>query len=400
MRNRAQVRVTGPLAPYAAGFEEELGGLGYRPDSVRRLLILMGHASRWMASQDMGIGDLGPAQVEGFCRARREEGYVGHLSQKAMSPLMDHLRRLGMVATAPAQHQTAVDELIKRYVGYLVVERGSAPATVRTYERIARQFLGQRLSAGGLELDHLTAADVIAFVSAKCPQLGPASAANLTKSLRALLRFLHVEGLTPTGLASFVPSAAGWRLAPLPKALDAAIVTRLFTSCDRGSSAGLRDLAVLTVLARLGLRAGEVAALELTDIDWRDGEVSVRGKGNRRDRRPLPVDVGEAVVAWLRARPRCDCLTVFTSVRAPLCALTAGGISAIVRRASRRCGLDPLGSHRLRHTVATELLRAGAGLGEIGLVLRHDRLSTTAIYAKVDRARLATLAQPWPGDLA
>ena len=399
MGDRAPVRVTGPLAPYAAGFEGELARIGYRRDSARRVLNLVAHASRWLASQELGIGDLGPARVEEFCRARRDEGYIRCLSPKALSPLMDYLRRLGVVTQTPPGRPTVVDEVIERYAGYLVAERGAAPATVRTYARIARLFLGQRLCDSGLELDRLTAAHVIAFVSAECPRLAPASAATLTKSLRSLLRFLHVEGLTSTELASFVPGAAGWRLAPLPKAIDTVIVRRLFESCDRLSAAGLRDVAVLTVLARLGLRAGEVAGLDLADIDWRGGEVSVRGKGNRQERLPLPVDVGEAVVDWLRVRPGCESSMVFTSVRAPICGVSAGGVSAIVRRACRRCGLDPLGAHRLRHTVATELLRAGAGLDEIGLVLRHHRLSTTAIYAKVDRVRLAGLAQPWPGGL-
>jgi site-specific recombinase XerD len=222
----------------------------------------------------------------------------------------------------------------------------------------------------------------------------------LAKGLRCLLRFLHVEGVTPTGLASSVPGAAGWRLASLPKAIDGAVVTRLLASCDPQSAAGRRDLAVLTLLARFGLRVGEVATLELADIDWRTGEVLVRGKGNRQDRLPLPVDVGEAVVGWLRRRPACGCSRVITTVRAPLGPITDGGVSAIVRRASLRCGLEPLGAHRLRHTVATELLHFGAGLNEIGLVLRHHRLSTTAIYAKVDRSRLVTIAQPWPGGAA
>ncbi len=264
------------------------------------------------------------------------------------------------------------------------------------YARVGRQFL----STPGLELDQLTGAHVIGFVSAECPRLGGASAANLVKGLRSLLRFLHVEGITPTGLATCVPGAAGWRLARLPQAINPAVVRQLLASCDQRTPAGLRDRAVMTVLARLGLRASEVALLRLADVDWRRGEVSVRGKGRRQDRLPLPVDVGEAMVGWLRRRPSCDCPTVFTTVRAALRPLGARGVSAIVRRASRRCGLEPLGAHRLRHTLATELLRAGADLGEIGLVLRHQRLATTAIYAKVDRLRLFALAQPWPAGAA
>lgn len=229
---------------------------------------------------------------------------------------------------------------------------------------------------------------------------GSASAASLTTGLRSLLRFLHVEGYTTTGLASAVPSVAGRRLASVPKAIEATTVALLLASCDRQSSLGRRDVAVLLVLARLGLRAGEVAALDLGDLDWRGGQVAVRGKGNRHDHLPLPVDVGEAIVDWLQHRPRCACPAVFSTVRAPHRRLSPAGISAVVRHASERVGLEPLGAHRLRHTVATELLRAGANLREIGLVLRHQRLSTTAIYAKVDHLRLATLARPWPGGAA
>lgn len=397
MRDPARVRVRGPLAPYAAGFGEELVGRGYTPASACRLLHLMAHASRWLAGQGLAVGDFGPSRVEEFCRVRREEGYVGWLSPKAMAPLVGYLGRLGVVvATLPAQPRSAVEELIGRYVGYLVHERGVAPETVRSYVRIARQFLSLRPAAVP-GVDALTTADVAAFLTTECPRLAPASAKALVTGLRSLLRFLHIEGETPTALAPAVPTAASWRLAALPKAIDAATVARLLASCDPGSVVGFRDLAVLMVLARLGLRAGEVAGLNLVDIDWRNGEVCVRGKGNRQERLPLPVDVGSAVVDWLRRRPRCECSRVFTTLRAPYRPLSSGGISAIVRRAARRCGLEPIGAHRLRHTLATELLQAGASLGEIGLVLRHHRLSTTAVYAKVDRLGLSSLALPWPG---
>lgn len=397
MRDPRHVRVTGPLATYAQGFAAELEALGYTPGSACRVMNLMAHASRWLAGRGLGAADLGPAEIEQFCLARRDEGYVSHLSPKAMSTLVDHLNRLEVVAAGNPPPRTAIDELIVRYSAYLVAERGAAPATVRSYVRVARQFLVQRLAGSGLVLGRLGAADVVGFVLTECPRLAPASAACLTKGLRSLLRFLHVEGLTPVGLAGAVPGAAGWRLASLPTAVEPATVARLLASCDGQTAVGLRDVAVLTVLARLGLRSGEVAAMELADIDWRSGEVMVRGKGNRQDRLPLPVDVGEAVVGWLRCRPREAGARVFTTSRPPIGPLSSGGISAIVRRACRRCGTAPGGSHRLRHATATDLLRAGASLREVGLVLRHHRLSTTAIYAKVDQLGLASLAMPWPG---
>jgi site-specific recombinase XerD len=179
-------------------------------------------------------------------------------------------------------------------------------------------------------------------------------------------------------------------------------VSRLLASCDRGTPGGRRDYAILTVLARLGLRAGEVAGLELDDLDWRGGEIIVRGKGNRAERLPLPADVGEAVAGYLRAgRPATAAgRTVFVRVKAPRRALTKGGVTQVVAAAGRRAGLGPLSAHRLRHTVATELLRAGAPLAEIGQLLRHRSALTTAIYAKVDRDALRTIARAWPGGAA
>jgi integrase len=184
----------------------------------------------------------------------------------------------------------------------------------------------------------------------------------------------------------------------VPVSFGRAEVARLLASCDRRTTFGRRDYAVLTVLARLGLRAGEVAALELADIDWRAGELVVRGKGRREERLPLPADVGEAVAGWLRrGRPRCECATVFTRVRAPHRRLTTSAVSHIVRAACARAGLPAVHAHRLRHTAATEMLRAGASLTEVGQVLRHASVLTTAIYAKVDHGRLRSLALPWPG---
>jgi integrase/recombinase XerD len=239
---------------------------------------------------------------------------------------------------------------------------------------------------------------VIEFVLAECASRSVGSAKYIVCGLRSLLRYLYVAGHIDAALDAAVPSAAGWRLASLPITFGPDEVARLLASCDRRTTFGRRDYAVLVVLSRLGLRAGEVAALELGDIDWRVGEVVVRGKGRRAERLPLPVDVGEALTGWLRrGRPQCEATTVFTRVRAPHRALTSTGASNIVRAASVRAGLPAVHAHRLRHTAATEMLRAGASLREVGQVLRHASVLSTAIYAKVDHNRLRTLAVPWPG---
>lgn len=216
--------------------------------------------------------------------------------------------------------------------------------------------------------------------------------------LRALLRFLHVQGLIAEPLAAAVPSVAR-RREDLPRGLAPSQVRLLLESCDRLTSAGRRDYAILVLLSRLGLRCGEVAALELGDVDWRAGELVIRGKGCRIDRLPLPGDVGEALVDYLRhGRPRGFGRTVFVTVCAPVTAVSRATINDLMGRACKRAGMTRVGAHRLRHTVASELLSHGAGLAEIGQVLRHRDLGTTAVYAKVDRAALSRLALPWPGS--
>lgn len=402
MGRPSRVRVTGPLEQYAGGFRRELARQGYTLHSASNQLQLMAHANRWLASRGLGVGELTPARVEEFLAARRAEGYTLWLSTKAMVPVLEYLRGLDVVpAPSPAVSATPAEKLVEHYRTYLVHERGLAVGTVVSYLHVAGLFFSTRSPEGALDLERLTAAEVTDFVLAECAARKVGSAKYVVCGLRSLLRFLYVEGHTQSQLAAAVPAVAGWRLAGLPTAFGRQEVARLLASCDRRSTFGRRDVAVLGLLTRLGLRAGEVAALELPDIDWRRGEVVIRGKSRRQDRLPLPVDVGEAMVGWLRkGRPHCECTTVFTRVRAPHRGLTSGGVSAIVRAACARAGLPEVNAHRLRHTAATEMLRAGAGLAEVGQVLRHASVLTTSIYAKVDRTALRSLAQPWPGSAA
>jgi integrase/recombinase XerD len=395
-----RVEVSGPLEPFWRGLAVELLGLGYTPRAAAFQLRLVAHLSRWLAGEGLAAQDLTPAVVERFVAARRAAGYAHHRSPKALEPLLGYLRQLG-VAPAPAVVAgTAVDGLLERYARYLTAERGLASSTVCGYVEMVRPFVAARVTAaGGAGLGTVTAGDVSAFVLAESRRRSPGTAKRLPTALRSLLRFLHVEGLLETSLTGAVPSIAGWRLAGLPRPLEPAQVRRLLASCDRRTAVGRRDFAILMLLARLGLRTCEVAALGLEDLDWRAGEIVVRGKGDRRERLPLPADVGEAVAGWLRrGRPSsAQGRWVFVRVRPPRGPLTAGGgVGNVVTAACRRAGLDPVGAHRLRHTAATEMLRAGAPLEEIGQVLRHRRLASTAIYAKVDRDALRTLARPWP----
>lgn len=400
MGKPSRVRVTGPLESYACGFREELARQGYRPHAASNQLQLMAHAGRWLASRGLGAGELTPARVDEFLEARRAEGYTLWLSPKAMAPVLAYLRGLDVVPTpSPGGPATPAEDLVEHYRTYLVHERGLAAGTVASYLHVARLFLATHSAEGALGLERLTAAEVTGFVLAECTARTIGSAKYVVCGLRSLLRFLFVAGHTAGQLEAAVPKVAGWRLAGLPTAFGRPEVARLLASCDRRSTCGRRDFAVLTLLVRLGLRAGEVAALALADVDWRHGEVIICGKGRRQERLPVPVDVGDALVGWLRrGRPHCECAHVFTRVRAPHQRLSPGGVSAIVRAACTRAGLAKVNAHRLRHTVATQMLRAGAGLAEVGQVLRHTSMLTTSIYAKVDRTALRALALPWPGS--
>jgi site-specific recombinase XerD len=394
--------MTGPLAAYRNGFADELAATGYTPGSAEHQVGLMAHLSRWLESRGLGPADLTPGRAEEFLQARRAEGYTLLLSQRALRPLLGYLRGLGVLPARPPVACTAAETLAGDYGRYLVSDRGLADATVCAYLATARLFLGQLEQPGGLDLGRLTAAQARSFAVGQCCQRRAAAAGVLVVGLRSLLRFLFLTGRIGQQLAWAVPTPAGFAGGSLPRAPEPGAVAALLAGCDRGAAVGRRDFAILTLLARLGLRGGEVAALTLDDIDWHQGEIVVRGKGGRRDRLPLPADVGEALVAYLRAgRPAtAGCRALFLRVRAPMGALGTRGVADVVRLAARRAGLLALGPHRLRHSAATAMLRNGASLAEIGQVLRHARAATTAIYAKADRAALRAIAQPWPGEAA
>jgi integrase len=288
--------------------------------------------------------------------------------------------------------------LLDGYRGYLVAERRLAPSTVRARVDVARQFLAPRVTGGRLDLGSLAAPDVTGFLLAQARLRTTGAVKAMASPLRCLLRFLFVAGLVPCDLAGAVPAAASPRLASLPAGADPATVAALLASCDRSRPSGQRDFAILALLARLGLRAGEVAALRLDDIDWRAGTVVIHGKGGRIDQLPLPPDVGEAVAAYLRhGRPASGCRAVFLRACGPAGPMTAHCVTMVPRSASRRAGLPVVGAHRLRHTAATEMLRHGASLQQVAEVLRHHSEDTTAIYAKCDRAALGLVVRPWPG---
>jgi integrase/recombinase XerD len=396
MEDPSRARVTGPLVPYAAGFIEELARLGYTTQSACGQVLLMAHVSRWLAGEGLGAGALTPQTADRFLAARRAAGYVLYLSPKALVPLLGFLRRIGAAPEAPVPALAPEDALLGRYRRYLVTERGLAAETAADYAAKVRPFLAARDGHGPAGL---TASEVTAFIVDACPPMRKGTAKLTVTALRSLLGWLHVAGEIPAPLAWAVPAVASWRLAALPAPLEPAQVRAMLDGCDTGTAVGRRDKAMLTLLARLGLRAGEVTGLMLDDIDWRAGEITVTGKGRRSERLPLPADAGEAVAGWLRdgrPEPFESARNVFLRVRAPHRALTSTGVSQAVFGAGKRAGLDRVFAHRLRHSAATGMLRAGASLPEIGQVLRHRRLLSTAIYAKTDVPALRALARPWP----
>src|SRR6266508_4229856 len=401
MNSHSYSRMLGPLAPYVEGFRAWLVSLGFAPVSVKHRLTLFRQFSRWLAAQGAGLGDVTGEHAERFVAARRAQGRVTWVSPASMALPLRYLRGLGVVPPAAVCAGDLLGERLAAYGRYLAAERGLAASTVGAYLRVARRFLGS--SGRQAMLTQLTAADVTAFVVAECGRSAAPSAKKTVTALGSLLRYLHLAGLTAVPLAAAVPRAARPRPAAVPRGVQAWQVARLLSGCDRRTSDGRRDYAILLLLARLGLRAGEVAALTLDDFHWRAGEVDIHGKGNRHERLPLPADVGQAVAGYLRrgrARVPDGCRAVFLRRQAPWGRLGPRGVCQVVRAACRRAGVPELGAHRLRHTAATGMLRAGAGLPEIAQALRHRSLAVTAAYAQPDPHALGELARPWPGGAA
>lgn len=401
----ARVRVSGPLAAYAEGFYGDLIAQGYTSWSATNQLRLLAHLSRWLEGEGLQAAGLTEQDLVRFARARREAGYVHLFSPRALAPLLRHLRAFGVVAeSTPTLSTGPVDEILVDFGGYLVRERGVSAGTARNYQHVARSFL----AGCGYADDHgagLTARHVNSFLRVQA-RTGGRSLRHTVSALRCLLSFLHLRGHTAWSLVGSVPSPPGWHHPALPRGVEPDRVAKMLECCDRQTAVGRRDYAILIVLARLGLRAGEVAALTLDDIDWRAGDLVVRGKADRWERLPLPADVGQALAEHLRdegsrSRSSGD-RHVFVRVRAPHGGLSNHGVCSVVRDACDRAKLPRIGAHRLRHTAATAIRRAGAPLSEVAQLLRHRRLATTATYSvvdHVDREALRGIARPWPqGD--
>jgi integrase/recombinase XerD len=395
---RLSSRVTGPLAGFAACYEVWLEGRGICRRAIRDRLWQFWYLSEWLDGQDLSAGDLDRRCAEEHLAERRAAGCVEWVAPSSLRVPLEYLHAIGVVPTETELPVGPVDRLLVEYREYLLLERRFAPRTVAGCERVARLFLEDReRQRGALNLGELVAADVSEFLARESRRLNVGGMRGLVSKLRPLLVFLHVTGRTLGPLRWAVPRVADTNGRLLPRAVDRETVTALLGSCDRGRPCGRRDYAILLLLAWLGLRCAEVAALQLEDIDWRAGELLVRGKGGREDRMPLPVDVGEALAAYLVHRPAIESRAVFLRMPAPIGPMTRQTVGQVVVRACQRAGVQRIAAHRLRHTAATEMLRAGCSLAEVAEVLRHQLLYTTAIYARVDHAALRAVAMPWPG---
>ena len=393
----------GPLAAHMDGFRSFALAWGYTTATTGRMVRQMRSMSTWMLETGYDVGDVSEGLVASYRAWLSGSGRRRVPTPGEFRALLAYLRLAGIAPQAPAAPTDAVEVIVQEYRVWLRDQRGLSAATIAGYSATARLFLRSLPATGaGPCLHAVSGREVNAFLLSARDRLATGSVKTRVNHVRAFLRFAHLQGRFATDLGQAVPPVAGWTHTSIPASISGEQVQALIDSCDLADGTQLRDRAILLLLARLGLRSIEIARLELNDIDWRAGQVTIRGKGRRRDGLPLPDDVGTALVAYLRKarHPNGDCRRVFVMQRAPRGPIPPDLVHDVVRRACRRAGLPVVGAHRLRHSLATSMLAAGVPLLDIGQVLRHADIATTLIYAKVDTAALGQLVRPWPTEPA
>jgi len=392
----------GPLAPYIAAFSKWAIGQGYARCSLQQRVRIAAGFSRWLAEKSVRLRSVSSRHSAQYLRYRARRQRICEGDATALRQLLDFLRDQGAIPAEKVRggRPSPAERCAQAFEWYLHEERALAKATIVNYMRFVREFLKDRFGTGPAMLSRLRAGDVVWFVQRRAPRLHLKTAKLLTTALRSFLQYGRYRGDIRLDLAAVVPLVANWSMSSVPRAIAPDQVRRLLARINRRTAVGRRDYAILLLLARLGLRSGEVVFLELDDIDWKDGSFSVRGKGGRRFQLPLPADVGEAIVAYVRhGRPASNSRRVFLRAKAPFRGLLGpSAVGSIVRHALLRAGIDAptTGAHQFRHGLATEMLRHGASLSEIGELLGHRSPNTTKIYTKVDLDALRTLALPWP----
>jgi integrase/recombinase XerD len=395
----------GPLAGHIGAFARSLREQGYALRSIQQHVLIAACFSRWLKQKRVALCSITsdePAQYLRY-RALRARPSLGDSS--SLNNLLQFLRREGIISAEkmPARRLIPAERCTQIYEHHLREVRGLGKGTIHQYVLFIRAFLKDHFGDGPVVLSRLCAGDVVSFVQCQVRRMRRGRAKLLTSALRSYLLYARYRGDVELDLAAAVPAVANWSMSSIPRAISADHIRRLLASIDRRTLIGRRDYAILLLLARLGLRASAVAFLELDDIDWKAGQLSVRGKGGPRSGLPLPAEVGEAIVAYLRhGRPKSNSRRVFLRAKAPICGFQDGSaIGQIVERCLQRAGIDAPtnGAHQFRHGLATDMLRMGASLSEIGQLLSHRSPKTTKIYIKVDLDALRTLALPWPGGV-
>lgn len=394
----------GPLAAHIISFANALNEQGYCLYWQKRQVRIAADFSRWLKQRGVEVCSICADHSVKYLRyrARRVRIYDGDCA--APTHIIDFLRSDGVIPAEKisAERLTAADSSIQAYEQYLREARALSSATIVNYVPFIRDFLKDRFGDGRVTLSRLCADDVVKFVQRQVPRLHLKRAKLMTSALRSFLRHLRYRGDVTLDLAAAVPAVANWSMTSIPRGIATDQVHQLLVSIDRSTPIGRRDYAILLLLARLGLRSGEVTSLELDDIDWNVGQLSVHGKSGQRSKLPLSTEVGKAIAAYLRhGRPNSTSRRVFLRAKAPICGLLGCGVGSIVRHSLQRAGIKAptTGAHQFRHGLATEMLRQGGSLGEIGALLGHRNPQTTTIYAKVDINALRTLAMPWPGGV-
>lgn len=391
----------GPLSAHIDTFVQQLFDEGYALWTAKYAVRLLADLATWMQQQGLTITELAERSVNTFFRHRYQNRRPHRDDRALLKRLLAHLRAAGVIAApVKAVGEPAYASIVQAFQQYLIYQRNLAPSTIHSYLNTVVRFLNQHFGTQPPNPDALCAQDVNSFMLQQARRYSAGQTQLIASALRSFFRFLLQQALITTDLAQCVPTPARRYLSTLPKFISADDVEHLLHCVDQKTPEGRRNYAILQLLARLGLRAAEVAALTLNDLDWDAGEIIVRGKSGRCDRLPLPDEVGQALANYLRdGRPSCSTRRVFVRHRAPQRGFANGeAVGTIVRRALDRAGLNPVhkGAHLLRHSLATRLLRNGASLAEIGELLRHRNLNTTQIYAKVDESALGKLALPWP----
>ena len=394
----------GPLGGYLVDLAKQLQAQGYARSSIRRKLQLAADFSQWLKRNHIEASQLTPQHARGFLLSRSRAGYRPHHGDRvAVAQVLKLLRERNVTAEHSLQPtSTPSGRLLEEYDLYLQKERSLSLSTRICYRPFVRQFLVDQFGSGRIEFAALRAVDILTFVQRHAGQLRGKRVHLMTAALRSFLRFVRYRGQIILDLAASVPSVASWSLSTLPKSLPPAQVQQVLARCNQETAIGKRDYAILLLLARLGLRSGEVARLTLENLDWEGGCITVHGKMGRVDQLPLPADVGAAIVAYLKeGRPHgSDTRRLFLRSKAPLHGFEhQKAVGAVVKRTLEKTGIASprKGAHQFRHTLASELLRQGRSLSEIGQILRHRSPEATAIYAKVDLPSLRCLALPWPG---